>query len=228
MMRSVQQLRGDLASRNLNQLQNDHKTIGERLSDGLARFGGSWTFIIVFCTALVFWIGVNSLQLLMAPFDSYPYLLLNLVLSGLAAAQAAVILMAQNRQAARDRLAAELDDACWSQAEQEIQRLHEKLDLLREKQWVDLVETQQYQTALLHELLDQRDRGSPSPAEQRQRTEIPLSEPGHSSVRRPPDGSPAPLNAAPECRPRRRARIVDGQTHLRRRRGLGDPGSLMP
>jgi uncharacterized membrane protein len=155
-MNPLQQLRNRYVSRNLNQLHDEQATLGERLADGLARFGGSWTFLIIFGGALLFWIGLNSLQLLMAPFDPYPFIFLNLVLSCLAAIQAPIIMMSQNRQAARDRLAAELDFACNTKAEREVEQLHEKLDLLREKQWMDLVELQQHQITLLNQLLDQR------------------------------------------------------------------------
>jgi uncharacterized membrane protein len=137
-------------------MYEDQATIGERLADSVARFGGSWTFIIAFCGVLVVWIGLNSLELLVAPFDSYPFVVLNLALSGLAALQAPIVLMCLNRQAAHDRLAAELDSARARRAELDLERLHEKLDALRETQWVDLVALQQHQIAQLNRLLEQQ------------------------------------------------------------------------
>jgi len=93
-------------SRNTNLLFDDRLTFGERLADRVAAFGGSWPFIIVFGTVLITWVGVNSLLLGQRAFDPYPYILLNLFLSMLAAIQAPVIMMSQNRQSAKDRLAA--------------------------------------------------------------------------------------------------------------------------
>lgn len=146
-------LRTRHVTRNLNQVHDEQSAVGDRLADSLARFGGSWTFIVVFVVVLILWMGLNSLQLLVAPFDPYPFVFLNLVLSCLAAIQAPVILMGQNRQAARDRLAAELDYACNVKAELEVERLHEKLDLLREKELVDVIELQRQQLELLVQLL---------------------------------------------------------------------------
>jgi uncharacterized membrane protein len=157
-MNPIQQVQGRYVSRNLNRLHDEHTTFGDQLADGLARFGGSWTFLILFGGALALWVGVNSLQLLIAPFDPYPFIFLNLVLSCLAAIQAPIIMMSQNRQASRDRLAAELDYTCNLKSEREVEQLHEKLDLLREKQWMDLVELQQHQITLLNQLLDRQSQ----------------------------------------------------------------------
>src|SRR5215210_55406 len=104
-----QHQRSRRVTRNLNETVDSTTTVGDHIADALARFGGSWTFILLFLAVLVAWIGVNSLAVLAAPFDPYPFICLNLILSCLAALQAPVILMSQNRQAARDRMEAEHD-----------------------------------------------------------------------------------------------------------------------
>jgi uncharacterized membrane protein len=105
-------------------------TFGERIADKVAKFGGSWTFIGLFAFVLVAWVVANSLWL-RHPFDVYPFVFLNLLLSMLAAVQAPVIMMSQNRQAAKDRADAENDYAVNLKAELEILALHDKLDALR-------------------------------------------------------------------------------------------------
>lgn len=139
-------------SENLNQTFDNDFTYGERLADNVARFGGSWTFILFFASVLIIWITVNSIGALSKPFDVYPYILLNLVLSCLAAIQAPIIMMSQNRQEAKDRLRAENDYRVNLKAELEIRHLHAKLDLLLTHQWQRLLEIQQVQTDLLEEL----------------------------------------------------------------------------
>jgi uncharacterized membrane protein len=130
-------------------------TFGQRAADAVARFGGSWTFIGLFGATLVSWVALNSFILVNhgRVFDSYPYILLNLVLSMLAAIQAPIILMSQNRQAQKDRQIAEHDYEVNLKAELEIMLLHEKLDRLREDQWSSLLATQQEQIRLLEKLL---------------------------------------------------------------------------
>jgi uncharacterized membrane protein len=142
-------------------------TFGQRLADRIAAFGGSWTFIILFFSALAAWFILNSLILarLGQPFDPYPYILLNLILSTLASLQAPVIMMSQNRQAAKDRLEAEHDYQVNLKAELEILALHEKLDTLREKQWSELVTMQQEQIRLLTVLLEQRKERTNVPSQ---------------------------------------------------------------
>jgi uncharacterized membrane protein len=129
-------------------------TFGQRLADNVATFGGSWTFISLFAVVMVIWVLLNSFILIRYDdsFDPYPYILLNLFLSMLAAIQAPVILMAQNRQAAKDRLNAEHDYEVNLKSELEIMTLHEKIDLLREKQWSELISIQQEQLKLLDRL----------------------------------------------------------------------------
>src|SRR5215467_8502564 len=146
-------------SRNINQEFDEKLTFGQRLADRVATFGGSWTFILIFCFILLAWVTLNSLILLHrgGVFDPYPYILLNLVLSMLAALQAPVIMMSQNRQAAKDRLDAAHDYEVNLKAELEIMSLHEKVDLLRERQWGELLELQQEQIRLLMRLVSQRD-----------------------------------------------------------------------
>ncbi len=118
------------------------RSFGERLSDRIAAFGGSWSFIIVFCAAIGIWIALNSILLFgwgAQPFDPYPFILLNLFLSLVAAIQAPIIMMSQNRQAAKDRLQASHDYEVNLKAEIEIMALHEKLDDMRQKDLKELI-----------------------------------------------------------------------------------------
>jgi uncharacterized membrane protein len=127
-------------------------TLGEKMADNLASFGGSWTFILIFASILFIWIALNSFLLLKRPFDPYPFILLNLVLSCLAAIQAPVIMMSQNRQEDKDRLRSQHDYQVNLKAELEIRHLHDKVDHLLSHQWERLVEIQQIQIDLLSEL----------------------------------------------------------------------------
>ena len=133
-------------------------TLGQRAADAVANFGGSWTFISLFAAVLVLWVGLNSFVLAQhgKAFDPYPYILLNLFLSMLAAIQAPIILMSQNRQSEKDRLHAEHDYEVNLKAELEIMLLHEKVDLLREGQWGDLLALQKEQLRLLVDLVDKK------------------------------------------------------------------------
>jgi len=131
-------------------------TFGERLSDKIASFGGSWRFIITFGVVIVFWIAINVVLLATRAFDPFPFILLNLILSCLAALQAPVIMMSQNRVEARDRLRAENDYKVNLKAELEIRHLHEKIDHLLRKQYNRLFEIQQIQIELLEEIGRQR------------------------------------------------------------------------
>ena len=120
-------------AQNVNRVLEERQTFGERIADRVAQLGGSWTFIIIFTSLLVTWVVVNTVVLagFGGGFDPYPYIFLNLILSMVAALQAPVILMSQNRQAARDRLAASLDYEINLKAEVEIMALHDKLDRIR-------------------------------------------------------------------------------------------------
>ena len=146
-------------SHNTNKEFDQALTFGERLADRVATFGGSWPFIIIFCSVLLFWVALNSYILSRhgEAFDPYPYILLNLVLSMLAALQAPIIMMSQNRQAAKDRLDAAHDYEVNLKAELEIMSLHEKIDLLREQQWKELMQAQEEQIKMLIELMRKRE-----------------------------------------------------------------------
>ena len=132
-------------------------TFGERLSDRIASFGGSWRFIILFGSVLVGWIILNAIFLLDRGFDPYPFILLNLILSFLAAIQAPIIMMSQNRSEARDRMRAENDYKVNLKAELEIRHLHEKIDHLLRRQYNRLFEIQQIQIELLEEISRNRE-----------------------------------------------------------------------
>ena len=133
--------------------------LGEKMADRLATFGGSWTFLIIFAAILFIWIAINSFLLLKKPFDPYPFILLNLVLSCLAAIQAPVIMMSQNRQEAKDRLRSQHDYQVNLKAELEIRHLNDKIDHLLSHQWERLVEIQQIQIDLLSEIAHLRNKG---------------------------------------------------------------------
>ena len=145
-------------SRNVNKEFSSERTFGEKLADRVASFGGSWTFILLFLGLLLLWVALNSFVLSRhdEQFDPYPYILLNLFLSMLAALQAPVIMMSQNRQAAKDRLDAAHDYEVNLKAELEIMGLHEKLDALKENQWQELILMQQKQIELLSQLLNEK------------------------------------------------------------------------
>jgi uncharacterized membrane protein len=149
----------EILSQNLNVEFDSQLTVGQRVADKVAEFGGSWGFILTFGGMLVLWIAVNSIALLRQPFDPYPYILLNLVLSCLAAIQAPVIMMSQNRQEAKDRLRAEHDYQVNLKAELEIRHLTWKMDQLLNHQWQRLLEIQKIQTELMEELLRKPSRG---------------------------------------------------------------------
>ena len=131
-------------------------TLGERLADRIAAFGGSWTFLICFGGFLVVWIGFNSFVLYARPPDPYPYILLNFILSCIAAIQAPVIMMSQNRQEAKDRLRSQHDYQVNLKAELEIRHLHEKVDHLLSHQWERLAQIQEIQLELLAEISKKR------------------------------------------------------------------------
>lgn len=120
-------------SQDINETLDDRASLGDRVADSIARVGGSWTFIIGFLVFLVIWTIANAWLLGRETFDPYPFVFLNLVLSMLAAIQAPVIMMSQNRQAQRDRLDASHDYEVNLKAEIEIMALHEKLDELRHR-----------------------------------------------------------------------------------------------
>jgi len=131
---------------------DEDATFGQRLADGVASFGGSWTFLIIFGVALLAWVASNLLLAGGAP-DPYPFIFLNLILSMLAAVQAPVIMMSQNRQSAKDRLVTSHDYECNLKAEIEIMALHDKIDQMRNDDLKRLIGQQQEQIALLTRLV---------------------------------------------------------------------------
>ena len=141
-------------SRNIVQEYERSASLGERIADKVAQVGGSWTFIIAFLACLVAWMAINTYVLARGAFDPYPYILLNLCLSCVAAIQAPIIMMSQNRQGVIDRLRAQNDYEVNVKAELEIMQVHEKLNDLRERDWATLVELQNQQIELLQKLLN--------------------------------------------------------------------------
>lgn len=139
-------------SQNVNAALERRATLGARLSDRINDAAGSWTFIASFAVFCTVWMAVNAGLLVFRPFDPYPFILLNLMLSCIAALQAPVIMMSQKRQETRDRLQAEHDYQVNLKAELEIRQLHEKLDHMIAHQWRRLVEIQRKQTELLEQL----------------------------------------------------------------------------
>jgi uncharacterized membrane protein len=142
----------EILSSDINKQFERKLTFGEWLSDRIASFGGSWRFIILFGVVLVFWIILNAALLVNRGFDPYPFILLNLILSCLAAMQAPIIMMSQNRAELRDRLRSENDYKINLKAELEIRHLHEKIDHLLRRQYNRLFEIQQIQIELLEEI----------------------------------------------------------------------------
>ena len=142
----------ELTAKNINIEFDRQLSFGDRISDKLANFAGSWTFIAMFSGFLLVWITMNTIVLMQKPFDPYPYILLNLFLSALAAIQAPVIIMSQNRQEERDRLNAEHDYQVNLNAELEIHQLHRKIDHLLINQGERLLEIQKIQVELMEDL----------------------------------------------------------------------------
>jgi uncharacterized membrane protein len=146
--------RRDRVSRKVHAQIEKEMTFGQRVADRVAQFGGSWPFIGLFGAILLVWMVMNGWLLARHPFDPYPFILLNLVLSTLAALQAPVIMMSQNRQAQKDRMHAQQDYEVNLMAEIEIRDLHDKLDSLRFKQWHELWHIQKRQIELLEHLCE--------------------------------------------------------------------------
>ena len=143
----------ELIINNLMHPPEENLTAGQSLSDKIARFGGSWMFIILFFVVLFSWIVLNSLLPAGETFDPYPFILMNLVLSCIAALQAPIIMMSQNRQEKKDRIRAEQDYKVNLKAELEIQLLNEKIDHLLIQQNKKLLEIQEVQIDYLEDLL---------------------------------------------------------------------------
>ena len=148
----------ELLSKNINAEFDTKPSAAGMLSDNIARFGGSWKFISTFFLLILVWIGINTFVFVRKPFDPYPFILLNLVLSCVAALQAPIILMSQNRQEAKDRLRSEHDYKINLKAELEIRHLNAKMDQLLTHQWKHLLEIQKIQLEIMEKFSEQRDR----------------------------------------------------------------------
>jgi uncharacterized membrane protein len=150
----------ELLTKNVDIESEQGWTLGERLADRLATFGGSWTFLICFAIFLILWIVINTAVIVIRPPDPYPFILLNLILSCLAAVQAPIIMMSQNRQEAKDRLRSQHDYQVNLKAELEIRHLHDKLDHLLLHQWERLANIQEIQIDLLSEMSKNSSKSS--------------------------------------------------------------------
>lgn len=146
----------ELLSQNPVEDEDEHLTLGQKVSDKLAEFGGSWTFILSFVGFMFVWVLINILFLANHGFDPYPFILLNLILSCLASLQAPIIMMSQNRQEFRDRKRAESDYKVNLKAELEIRHLHDKMDYLLHQHATRLMEVQEIQLELLKEMAKAR------------------------------------------------------------------------
>jgi uncharacterized membrane protein len=142
-----------ILSENIEDSIEGRLTLGQKMADRIATFGGSWTFIIAFFTFILFWIGINIWVLTVRPFDPFPFILLNLILSCLASIQAPIIMMSQNRQEQKDRQRAEHDYKINLKAELEIKLLSEKIDHMIVNQNKNLLEIQEIQTDYLEDLM---------------------------------------------------------------------------
>lgn len=140
-----------LLSEKLYELEEKNPPFGNKIADSVAAFGGSWKFIIAFVVLLTAWMASN-IYLFQRPFDPYPFILLNLLLSAIAAIQAPVIMMSQNRKEARDRQRATSDYLINLKAEIEVRNLHQKMDLLMSEQMQTLFEIQKVQMELMEEI----------------------------------------------------------------------------
>ena len=138
-----------ISSKLIEAEQDQNITFGQRLADKIAEFGGSWTFILSFLMVIIFWISINVFYFKNIGFDPYPYILLNLILSCLAALQAPVIMMSQNRQEDKDRRRARSDYLVNLKAEIEVRNLHSKVDLLITEQMKSLFDIQKRQLDVL-------------------------------------------------------------------------------
>ncbi|MDX8480515.1 DUF1003 domain-containing protein [Mesorhizobium sp. VK24D] len=150
--------RQDTISENSEEEFEEHRSFADRVSDTMAEFGGSWWFLISFAAVLLIWIGLNLAEGATSAFDPYPFILLNLMLSCIAAIQAPVIMMSQKRQEAKDRLRSFNDYRVNLKAELEVRHLHEKLDYLISRQWQRLAEMQQMQLDAMHELTAKKQK----------------------------------------------------------------------
>jgi uncharacterized membrane protein len=151
--RIVAAIRRKRPGRDVNRLHDESLTVGQRIADGVAATMGSWPFIIVQSAVLACWLVLNVTELIWRAWDPYPFILLNLMLSFQAAYAAPIIMMSQNRQAAKDRLQAELDLQTDLKAETLIEELHGNLETLRLRQWKELLQIQENQIQLMRDML---------------------------------------------------------------------------
>ena len=142
-----------ILSENIQDEIESELTFGEKIADQVAAFGGSWTFIICFGIFILVWISINTYVYLNKGFDPYPFILLNLILSCLAALQAPVIMMSQNRQEEKDRVRAKKDYMINLKSELEVRMLHDKLDHLIQHQQHELIEIQKVQIEMMNDIL---------------------------------------------------------------------------
>lgn len=156
-LRTANLLLEQRTTRNVNEEIEHRMSFGDRVADKIAQFGGSWPFIGIFFAFLFSWMILNSLHFLFAPWDKFPFVFLNLMLSTIAAVQAPIIMMSQNRQAAKDRIRAELDYQVNLKAELQIQSLHIKMDELRAAELRQLYDLQREQMAAMRRQLDTLD-----------------------------------------------------------------------
>lgn len=145
-------------ARNIEESLGEARSFGDRIADKVAEFGGSWAFIISFSAVLAVWMMFNILAATVWRFDPYPFILLNLLLSSVAAFQAPIIMMSQRRQEQKDRARSENDYRVNLKAELEIRNLHEKIDHLLMRQWERLTEIQQIQLELMEDIANERRR----------------------------------------------------------------------
>lgn len=159
-LRETNEIMETQVTRNVNQIMESELTFGERLSDSFAEFIGSWTFIIIFTVGLIVWILLNVYEILFKPVDPYPFILLNLILSCIAAIQAPVIMMSQGRQSTKDRIAADLDYKINLKAELQIEEIQEKIDRISALEMEELKELHKIQRDILGKLAHISDNGA--------------------------------------------------------------------
>jgi len=164
-LRATNELVQSLASKNVNEEIEEQLHFGDRLADKIAEFGGSWKFIISFMLFLVAWMLVNTLQVWLQPFDMFPFIFLNLMLSCVAALQAPLIMMSQNRAQKKDRLRAELDYQVNVKSELMLQQLHSKMDEVRAAELQSIQETLQIELAIIRTRLEELEQGSSKKSE---------------------------------------------------------------
>ena len=149
----------EVLTTNIN-ITDEPLKVGEKISDKVAYFGGSWKFIIAFFAFIFLWIILNSVMVIMKPFDSFPFILLNLILSCIASIQAPIIMMSQNRQEKKDRIRSENDYKINLKSEIEIRTLHEKVDHLLLVQWSKMMKIQEVQLEVLEEIRNRNENNS--------------------------------------------------------------------